>query len=138
MRIPPCKKYTRSLLGERRTGEAGGERSGKGVAPEMVVANPHRGDTMRRDSASFPLEKPIMNLTAVLAALHLNPADDLGWLAIADCLEEQGEIERAELARLSAQARAMKAGVKRRQLENRVRELLAAGVKPCVPTITNS
>src|SRR5204862_4118366 len=79
-----------------------------------------------------------MNLAAVLAALHADPADELGWLAIADCLEEQGETDRAELARLSAQVRSMKAGAKRRQMENRVGELLAAGVRPCVPTITNS
>src|SRR5204862_3615685 len=79
-----------------------------------------------------------MNLAAVLAALHADPADELGWLAIADCLEEQDELDRAELARLSAQVRAMKVGAKRKRAEDRLIELLAAGVKPCVPTITNS
>jgi len=79
-----------------------------------------------------------MSLEAVLAGLHANPSDELGWLAIADCLEEQGDPQRAELARLSAQVRSMKAGTRRKQTEDRIIELLAAGVKPCVPTITNS
>src|SRR3954468_15966038 len=80
---------------------------------------------------------PFMSLEAVLAGLHANPADELGWLAIADCLEERSETERAELARLSAQVRSMKAGARRNQAVERIRALLAAGVKPCVPTITN-
>src|SRR5688500_12504327 len=79
-----------------------------------------------------------MSLESVLAGLHANPSDHLGWLAIADCLEEQGEMERTELARLSAQVRAMARSAKRERMEQRVRELLAGGVKPCVPTISNS
>src|SRR5437763_110319 len=79
-----------------------------------------------------------MSLEAVLAGLHANPADELGWLAIADCLEERGETERAELARLSALVRSGAAGARRKEMEDRVIELLAAGVRPCVPTITNS
>ena len=31
----------------------------------------------------------------------MDPADDLGWLAVADWLEEHGEADRAELVRLT-------------------------------------
>src|SRR5262249_59681748 len=79
-----------------------------------------------------------MSLEAILSALHKNPSDHLGWLAIADCLEELGEAERADLARCSALARQERDEQRGRVLGERVRELLAAGVLPCVPTLTNS
>jgi uncharacterized protein (TIGR02996 family) len=73
---------------------------------------------------------------ALLQALHADPCDLVTWAALADCLEERGEGERAELLRLS---RLSPAGKKARSAaEERVRELLAAGVAPCVPILENS
>lgn len=79
-----------------------------------------------------------MSLEAVLAGLLANPVDHVGWLAIADCLEEQGEIERAELARLWALVRTMKPSAKRKSMERRVRDLVNASVEPCGPRTINS
>src|SRR5262249_15291234 len=79
------------------------------------------GDT----SEVHPRETSHMSLEAVLAGLHANPSDELGWLAIADCLEEQGEMQRAQLARLSAQVRALKGSAKRTRMVQRARDLLA-------------
>src|SRR5262249_28290129 len=61
-----------------------------------------------------------------------------GWLACPLCLEKKGGMTRPAPARRSAQMRSMKAGSRRTRAVNRIRALLAAGVKPCVPTITNS
>src|SRR5262245_1554892 len=49
-----------------------------------------------------------------------------------------GQTGRAELARLSAQLRALKPSAKTKRMQDRGCELLAAGVEPCVPTTTNS
>jgi uncharacterized protein (TIGR02996 family) len=73
---------------------------------------------------------------ALLQALHKDPRDAVTWSALADCLEEQGQAERAELLRLSRLP--PPAGTDRLAAEGRVRELLAAGVQPCVPTLENS
>ena len=60
--------------------------------------------------------------------LAMDPADDLGWLAVADWLEEHDDPRRAELVRLTHT----------RGDGDRLVELLAAGVEPCVATVTNS
>jgi uncharacterized protein (TIGR02996 family) len=74
---------------------------------------------------------------ALLAGLHEDPADELTWQALADCLEEHGEADRAEL-RLTRRLRPTPVGAERQTAEGRVQALLAAGVKPCVPVLTNS
>jgi uncharacterized protein (TIGR02996 family) len=71
----------------------------------------------------------------VLHALHTDPWDTTAWSALADCLEESGQAERAELLRLSRLP--LPAGTDRLAAEGRVRELLADGVRPCVPTLSN-
>jgi len=78
----------------------------------------------------------------LLAALVVAPDDATAWLALADCLEEEGEPERGELLRLqlalhrTPDDRPGRPRTRRRQLERRAQELLAAGVRPCVPTLT--
>jgi uncharacterized protein (TIGR02996 family) len=74
----------------------------------------------------------------LLAALVLAPADETAWLALADCLEEDGEPRRGELIRAFHEMRRLRPGPKRRAAERRVIDLLAAGVRPCVPEFTNS
>jgi uncharacterized protein (TIGR02996 family) len=72
----------------------------------------------------------------LLQALHADPCDPVAWAALADCLEEKGQAVRAELLRLSRlppPARGDPA-----HAERRVRDLLAAGVMPCVPVLENS
>jgi uncharacterized protein (TIGR02996 family) len=76
--------------------------------------------------------------TALLAALHADPADQTAWLVLADWLEEQGEPERAELSRLALQLRDPTRSPARRGIEERVQALLAAGVAPCHPKLTNA
>jgi uncharacterized protein (TIGR02996 family) len=46
------------------------------------------------------LNEPQPELARLLAGLAGGPADDALWLIIADWLEEQGQAERAELARI--------------------------------------
>jgi uncharacterized protein (TIGR02996 family) len=76
---------------------------------------------------------------ALLQALHDDPADETSWLVLADWLEEQGDLPRAELLRAQRRLLGMRFKARgRRALEKRVQELLAAGVRPCVPALTNS
>jgi uncharacterized protein (TIGR02996 family) len=68
----------------------------------------------------------------------MDPADDLAWLAVADWLEEHDQPQRAELVRLTRLLRLERHNPDRLRREDRLRELLAAGVEPCVATLTNS
>ena len=67
----------------------------------------------------------------------MDPADDLGWLAVADWLEEHDDPARAELVRLTRLLRHDLDDPDRPAREARLVELLAAGVEPCVATMTN-
>ena len=67
----------------------------------------------------------------------MDPADDLGWLAVADWLEENDDPRRAELTRLTRLLRHDLYHPDRRAREDRLMELLAAGAEPCVATMTN-
>jgi uncharacterized protein (TIGR02996 family) len=76
-----------------------------------------------------------------LSALHAEPNDETTWLALADWLEEDGQADRAELARLVRRLRAlpvMEVTPGRAALEDRVAHLLNAGVRPVVPEVVNS
>jgi uncharacterized protein (TIGR02996 family) len=76
-----------------------------------------------------------------LAALLAEPSDETTWLALADWLEEDGQGERAELVRLVRRLRTlpvMKRTKERARLEDRLAELLEAGVRPVVPEVVNS
>jgi uncharacterized protein (TIGR02996 family) len=75
---------------------------------------------------------------AILQALHDDPTDDASWLILGDWLEDHGEPERAELLRLYRRLRVLPAGPQRDAGEERLRALLAAGVRPCVPLLHNS
>jgi uncharacterized protein (TIGR02996 family) len=72
-----------------------------------------------------------------LRALQDDPHDETAWLALADWLEEQADV-RGELVRLLHLLRQSTAHPERPRQEERLRELLAAGVCPCVPLLTNS
>jgi uncharacterized protein (TIGR02996 family) len=76
--------------------------------------------------------------TTLLSAIAGDPADPLGWQALADWLEEQGQTQRAELARLTLRLRLERDHADGPRWQGRVQELLASGVKPCVPELTNS
>jgi uncharacterized protein (TIGR02996 family) len=73
----------------------------------------------------------------LLQAIHDNPGDDLARQALADWLEEQGD-PRGELLRLHLHVRQRPDSAERAGWEERVAALLAAGVRPCVPILTNS
>ena len=75
---------------------------------------------------------------ALLAALHADPADDVAWLALADWLDENGQNQRAELLRLHHSLPHLRPGKNRRAVEERIQGMLASGVRPCVPVLTNS
>jgi uncharacterized protein (TIGR02996 family) len=72
---------------------------------------------------------------ALLHALHLSPGDLTGWLALADWLEEQGQDDRAELLRLDLALRQAPVGDRPRHAQDRIVELLRAGVRPLLPTL---
>jgi uncharacterized protein (TIGR02996 family) len=73
-----------------------------------------------------------------LARLHLaladEPSDDTGWLALADCLEEGDEPQRAELVRLQLWLRRRLDDPLWPDWEDRLRALWSAGVDGCQPT----
>jgi uncharacterized protein (TIGR02996 family) len=73
----------------------------------------------------------------LLEALHEDPGDESGWLALCDWLEERGD-PRAELMRLRQELLRGTDGPGRAAKEGRLRALLDAGVRPCVPVLTNS
>jgi uncharacterized protein (TIGR02996 family) len=75
---------------------------------------------------------------ALLRAILDDPTDETPWLVLGDWLEEQGQDDRAELLRLSRSLRTLPPVQERQHAEQRVAQLLIAGVKPCVPTVTNS
>src|SRR5262245_7041571 len=77
-------------------------------------------------------------LDRLLSCLAQTPEDDTLWLAVADRLEEDGQDARAESLRLSRRLRGMAEDDERWRAEERVRDLIAGGVRPCVPEITNS
>ena len=68
----------------------------------------------------------------------MDPADDLAWLAVADWLEEHDQPDRAELVRLTRLLWHDLHNPDRPRREDRLMELLAAGVEPCVATLANS
>ena len=74
----------------------------------------------------------------LLAALLAEPTAEDTWYVLADCLEEEGLPAQAELMRLQILLRGEISWSARHRHERRVRELLAAGVLPCVPTLQNS
>ncbi len=76
-------------------------------------------------------------LAGLLAGLQESPADDALWLIAADWLEEHGQDGQAELMRLSRGLPSLPRGP-RLKAEKRIRELIAGGVRPCVPEITNA
>src|SRR5437870_2054286 len=83
-------------------------------------------------------EGQAMNMEqALLQAIHDSPDDEAPWLVLADWLEDQAD-PRAELVRASFALRTGRAGADRPVLEERLQALLAAGVAPCVPLLTNS
>jgi uncharacterized protein (TIGR02996 family) len=78
---------------------------------------------------------------AFLQALHADPNDEATWLALADWLDEDGQADRAELVRLVRYLRALpvlEVTPERAALEDRVVDLLNAGVRPVVPEVVNS
>src|SRR5262249_7779624 len=82
-----------------------------------------------------------MNEGTFLSALHESPNDEVTWAALADWLDDDGQIQRAELVGLVRRLRAlpvMKRTKPRTTLEKRIAELLLAGVRPSVPEITGS
>lgn len=75
----------------------------------------------------------------LLEAIRRQPADDLAWLALGDCLEEAGQPDRASLLRLWRQARSLPWNDRRRRrLEPKIARLLLDGVRPAVPVVENS
>jgi len=73
---------------------------------------------------------------AFLQDIHEHPADPAPWLILADWLHDRGD-PRAELVRAVVALRGESSGDAPR-LERQVQQLLAAGVRPIVPTLVNS
>jgi uncharacterized protein (TIGR02996 family) len=73
---------------------------------------------------------------AILAAILDDPLEEASWAALSDWLEEQGD-PRGELLRLTRSLLHV-GGAGRPAREERLRGLLAAGVRPCWPVRTNS
>jgi uncharacterized protein (TIGR02996 family) len=77
----------------------------------------------------------------LLHALHAEPTDATIWFALADALEEDDQLQRAELTRLRARLLALPRTTHTRAhkaLEQRLQTLLLEGVAPVVPELVNS
>jgi uncharacterized protein (TIGR02996 family) len=74
--------------------------------------------------------------TALCQAIEPSPGDELAWLALADWLEEQGQSDRAEVLRLVLSLTRKPRSAGRKARERRLRELLAGGARPYMPTLT--
>jgi uncharacterized protein (TIGR02996 family) len=80
-----------------------------------------------------------MNAEAgLLATIADDPADPVNWRILADWLDDQGQPDRAELSRLTLRLRLERKHGHHPRWQKRVRALLAAGVRPCVPELVNS
>jgi uncharacterized protein (TIGR02996 family) len=77
-----------------------------------------------------------MNEEVFLRAIRDDPAEPAAWLALADYLQEQGD-PRGELLRLTRTLQQPDCP-QRPALEERLCRLLAQGVRPCWPQLTNS
>lgn len=77
-----------------------------------------------------------MDFHAWSLALLRDPADTTLWFAWADWLEERSD-PRAELVRLHVALRTDPPGPTRLLRESRLRQLLASGVQPCLPSLVN-
>src|SRR5262245_4798063 len=75
---------------------------------------------------------------AFFQAILDNPAANDTWLVLADWLQEQDQPDRADLVRLQVRLRGPLPARERTRLEKLLQKLLARGVRPCSPTITNS
>ncbi len=79
------------------------------------------------------------DLAILLGAIRADPGDGLAWMALADGLDEAGDPRRAELTRLTRRLLGTRRiHPERLEMEARLRELLAGGVRPCVPEEVNS
>ena len=67
---------------------------------------------------------------SLLQALHLDPTDDTGWLALADWLEENGRVAQAEALRLRETLRKSIDVEDRPEKEERLRALIEDGESP--------
>ena len=94
----------------------------------MLQTNSCPGGSER---ASLDLEQ------VLLQAIHESPVDDTPWLVLADWLEEQAD-PRADLVRLELLLRDDPDEPVRLEREKQVRQLIGAGVQPCVPVLINS
>jgi uncharacterized protein (TIGR02996 family) len=78
-----------------------------------------------------------MTESMLLEGIQANPADELGYLALADWLEEHDELRRAELLRLHRRLldTCCEPGQhpQRAGWQARLVQLLAEGVRPCLP-----
>ncbi len=72
-------------------------------------------------------------LEGFLQAISEEPADETNWLVMSDWLEENGDPQRAELVRLQRSLQTRIRSTARQQAEERIRDLLVAGVRLCSP-----
>jgi uncharacterized protein (TIGR02996 family) len=76
------------------------------------------------------------SVDVMLSAIAADPGDDTAWLALADCLEEQGHPDRAEVVRLRGWLRHQQPDhPERLEREARLQKMLASGVLPVRPTL---
>ncbi|NBO91642.1 MAG: TIGR02996 domain-containing protein [Planctomycetia bacterium] len=75
----------------------------------------------------------------LLSAIARQPGDDIAWLALADCLEEEGHNRSADLLRLTRQLRGLaRTDAQRAELEKQLTALLKKKARPIVPEFVNS
>jgi uncharacterized protein (TIGR02996 family) len=72
----------------------------------------------------------------LLEAIHEDPQDSTAWQVLADWLEDRDQAQCAELVRLREQIRGEPDHPDRGGWEKQARQVLAAGVKPFVPSLT--
>ena len=77
-------------------------------------------------------------LEGFLQAIAEEPGDETNWLVMSDWLEDHDDPHRAELVRLQRSLPKRLGSAARKHAEERVRDLLLAGVQPCGPIRASS
>src|ERR1700722_2294912 len=75
---------------------------------------------------------------ALMDEIFDDPTDDTSWLVLADWLENKNQAGGAAMLRLHRQLRSLITDKERKPLEERFQKMLRSGVRPAMPTRTNS
>jgi uncharacterized protein (TIGR02996 family) len=106
--------------------------------PEREEFQPRKDLVRRRRDKDTTGRQGVTIEAGLLRAIHEEPGDWTNWLVLADWLDEHGFEARAAFLRLYVEMRRAAWGKTPAKKKNQMLSMLAAGVRPCLPSISNS